>query len=90
MKRLSLFVAIWLVPIGLAAQPMPSDFDEQPGFVAPLSVIGSGDHPPSTTETSPAKARSVRRGGKTVMLSEGAKPSEAAGRPVTKMANAGS
>ena len=90
MKRLSLMMAIWLIPTAAMAQAYAADVDEEPGFVAPLSTIGSGDHPPSTTETSPANARSVRRAGKTVLLSNGDRPADAGGHAVTKMANAGS
>jgi hypothetical protein len=90
MKRLSLMVAIWLVPTAVMAQGVPAAFDAEPGFVAPLSTIGSGDHPPSTTETSPAKARTVRRAGKTVMLNHASRPSGATSATATRMANAGS
>ena len=86
MKRLSFCVALWLIPIGAAAQSLPADRDEEVPFVAPLSVIGSGDHPPSTTETSPAKARVARRAGKTIMLTNGSRAPE---QVESRMANAG-
>ena len=90
MKRLSLIVAIWLVPTGVMAQEFPVNFDDEPGFVAPLSTIGSGDHVPSTTETSPANARSVRRGGRSVVATERLKPAQSRSPTTVKMANAGS
>lgn len=89
MKRLSLLVAIWLLPSGVMAQEFPVNFDDAPGFVAPLSTIGSGDHAPSTTETSPANARSVRRGGRSVVATESLKPAQSRSSTTVKMANAG-
>jgi hypothetical protein len=90
MKHLSLLVAIWLVPTGVMAQEFSVNFDPAPGFVAPLSTIGSGDHAPSTTETSPANARSIRRGGRSVVVTENLKPAESRSAGSTRMANAGS
>lgn len=90
MKRLSLMIALLTAPTCAMAQSITADAPEAPAFVAPLSMIGSGDHPPSTTETSPAKARSVRRGGRTVMLRDEAVPASSAAIDGTRLANAGS
>jgi hypothetical protein len=53
------------------AQSLPIDFDAETVTAPSLAQAGMAempDHPPSTTETSVAHARSVRRGGRTIML----------------------
>ncbi len=88
MKRLLLIMALGLAPAAGMAQPYMGNIDEQPGFVAPLSTIGSGDHGVSTTDTSPAKARSVRRAGKTVVVKKGDEATADKAAPM-RMARAG-
>lgn len=87
MKRLSMMVAVWLLPTGAMAQGLWLDFEE-PGFVPAAGEVRADGHPPSDTETSPARARSVRRGGRTTMLIDGGQP--AAASAGTQMAAAGS
>ncbi len=91
MNRLSLMFVCLLIPTGAMAQSQPdSANDAERGFVAPLSTIGSGNHGASNTETSPAKARSVRRAGKTIILSTGSPSNGSSNVSSTRMANAGS
>lgn len=94
MLRLSFPLGLCLVaglfPASAMAQDSPLDRGVEPAFVAPLSTIGSGDHPPSTTETSPANARSVRRGGRTILLTRDAqKPTASAATLVAEAGRAG-
>jgi len=55
------------------AQGLPIDYDAEAQATVSLAQAGlsqMAEHPDSTTETSPARARSVRRGGRTIMLIE--------------------
>ncbi len=71
MKRLILIMAVWLLPVSANAQ-LRLDFDADAYYDAPqASASVTADHPPSTTETSPDKARAVRHGERTVMLANG-------------------
>lgn len=74
------------------AQSLPVDFDAG-SYAAPSAdaagMAAAEQHPPSTTETSVAHARAVRRGGHTITLIDSSAPPPPANL-VSRLASAGS
>ena len=76
-----------------SAQGLPIGFDDQIDGTASLAEAGLSkmpDHPPSTTETSIAQARVVRRAGHTIRLIGSGGADEPSGVTVASTAPVGS
>ena len=77
--RLPMIASLLLLAVpGIGhAQSLPVDFDAETYTAPSLDAAGMAapdNHPPSTTETSPVHARSVRRGGRTITLIDSSAP----------------
>ena len=81
-----------LAPLSAHAQGLPVNYDADAAYApqGDMASLTQADHPPSTTETSPARAHVVRHGERTVRLIDNAAASGSTTMVVASAAPVGS